>query len=320
MNELENLKSTIKALSSDINIHIIINKEEISYLRDNEAEIVLKKCILYADKTILLGGKFEEYEDTYSYFDGDDDKSSGNIETYNNIEKFPPNMQNTIKKYISNYNFNKSIFCFPDLIRRSMYDDDTTEWEGRQYSFSDFKFSEEYNNPNSINLTLKDPFLKAQLIENAEINNSDISIIPLYLPLLKNVPLDILLKIRKDEPNAFKDFHMTLQKLLLKSHQASSETLIKELFQEVDYGVRSFDMHLKRIKRMKIFSSLEAIVTSSVIGLYFIVPTEITKLITTFIGINQGKDYIKNLFKYKQEYITLKENPFYVPWLCTKSI
>jgi hypothetical protein len=82
--------------------------------------------------------------------------------------------------------------------------------------------------------------------------------------------------------------------------------------------VRSFDAKVKQLKKMRVLMALDAVVGICVMGLCMAVPTEVSKLILSFVGTYEGKEFLKMLIQDRGQMSEQRLSDFYVPWLCTR--
>ena len=277
-------------------------------IRDNyyrKAELLLKKAMLYANRTILLRKPtrhFTGYGRTPYLVN-----TWGDGEIFKKMEKISGDL-----KY--NEMFYDIFTILPEKI--------INEWE-----FSDndednvqdeqFDFSSSHNNRFGIDLSLSDPTLNAHIFERLDTHPQGLSVLNIWLPQLANAPLDVLLKIRQDEGDSFQRFQYAIQKLIANSEDLEFETVLKELFRYVDYEVRTFQARMVAIKKSRALAVYEAVLGFSIMGLCFAAPSDIAKVLVGIAGASPFKDFIGSLIKKRSQAYDLKTSDFYVPWLCT---
>lgn len=312
-------KGAIAKLNSDPNFHFIIREAEIEKALNKSkpitVEMVLKKGALYGTKAIILLKEPEVIRcrgqcsgsDFYLPFEYKYSSPSQSLQSLYNL-------------FNKDSSFQKIFYFSPEQVMEEDYDYDEVEHllGGVINRTVVSSFSALYNNKFGVFVSFTDPTVNAHIFETLQCKNNELSVLNTWLPQLENIPFDILLKLREDEEDSFKRFQFALKHLIVDSAEANSETKLKELFQFVDYEVRSFETKMNQIKKSRVLKAYEAVVSLSIMGLCFAIPSEIAKLITAFLGFSQGKEFINFLFRDRQQMYQLKASDFYVPWLCTK--
>lgn len=307
---LKNAKETVRTLNSSVELQFTIREtdleESIKHANSQLVEQVLKKASLYSSKAILLT-KRTEFSKLYEEESWHHDHFWGDSEIFDKITTICDGLTNKSL-------FNKAFVVLPErVVTESEPFDDEEFW-----TRTEFEFSKSYNSPNGIDFRLSDPTLSIQVFEGNTIGDpKDLSVLNIWLPKLSNISLDTLLRIRDDEGDSFQRFQFALKKLIC-NNKIDTETSLKELFQNVDYEVRTFEAKLEAIKRSRAMSTYQAILGFSVMGLCFLVPSEIAKTITAILGVYQSKGFIGALIKEYNRAYDLKKSDFYIPWLLTK--
>lgn len=318
MSDFYKLKNITQTLSSDNNLHFIVKRKDLSIFSPRTADLILRKCALYADKTIIVGGSYSSCTERQSHTDWEKNHvTTSTHSTYNDLQAFPENLHDAIRASLGSDTFRKAVFCLPSSASVEEHDDDIDESDDARWSTRDhFRFAEDYGNPYGIPVALQDHFIRAQFVENDLADDPTIDIIRLYLPLLRNVRLNTLLKMREDHGDAFIRFHRTLKKLITEAQELDSDRKLKDLLENVDSNVRDFEDEMQKVERMRSSLKKQAMVTSSAISLSFLLPSVVAEWITRFIGDNKAKDFIKGRFELREDEETLKNRDYYVPWLC----
>jgi hypothetical protein len=278
----------------------------------DKVEMAFKKGLLYAHKTIILTNSIERAEKTYDTLDPS--------LYFNNLTEFigesdvSRSLRIIADKYKGVADF-YTHFCFiPETITVCSEDWDEFDYVDRTIHNS-FSFSNEYSNRNGIHVSFSDPYLNTQFFENLKCKNDELKIINICLPHLVNVPFQTMLKIRENESDMFSRFQYALKRFIADCDEVDSENKLKELFLYVDNEVRGLEDRIKKIKRLRLFDSIDVGLGITTVGLcYALLPTDISQIIMAVIGSYQLKDLKDKLFPIRA-INDLKASDFYVPWL-----
>ena len=297
-------------LNSDPNLHFIIREYDmekaLEHPQISEVELALKKCALYAKRAIIVTKSQTFYQALGDHRPNAKSQWSGG------------KVSIRLEELYNKHNLaSSSVFSFiPEKISRvneEWEDDDFSQTETVTYSFKDT-----YKNVLGINVSLTDPHINRHIFESLDCQSDELSVCNIWLPELKNIPLDILLKLRVDEQDSFERFQYSLKKLIADFSSLDSESKAKEIFQKVDYEIRTFESKFGQIKKERALKTYEAILGLSVMGLCFAVPSETAQIVSSAIGIYGGKGLFSSLFREREQINNIKASDFYVPWLCTK--
>ena len=300
-------------LSSDPNLHFIIRETDLERALEHPdhraLEMVLKTATLYASKGIILTKPVTHYK-TPGY-------SDPNYHNYWGKGEISTKLKTFYNKHARVQSFNKLFHFLPERIEESIEEwIDENEWITATPNVM-FDFSTAYNNCWGIGLSFSDPTLNAHIFGTLQCKHDELSVVNIWLPQLSNVPFDVLLKIRADEYSSFKRFQFVLRRLITDTENVSSERKLTELFKYVDYEVRRFDSKMNQLKKTRALRSYQAAVGVSIMGLCLVTPTEIGKMIMSFIGGYELREFMGALFHYHEKVNDMKASDFYVPWLCT---
>ncbi len=312
MEDLEKFKDITNKLNSDPNLQFIIREQDLEFALNkskiNDVVISLKKCALYGKRAIIVTMPKTLYIPTGDY--------RPEAKKQWSEDKVSIRLRDLYEQYNSVPAFKENFYFIPEKIQVTAEEWDNDEFA--QYDIDSFVFSNVYQNKYGINVSLSDPCINQHIFESLNCKGDELSVYNMWLPELKNVPFDILLKLRNEEQDSFTKFHFALKELIASFEDLNSETKLKELFQKVDYEVRTFEDKLKIIKKNRAIKAYEAIVGFSVMGLCLALPSDVAKIISSVIGIYGGNDFIKALFREREQINNIKISDFYIPWLCTK--
>lgn len=307
-------KDNTAKLNFDPNLHFIIRENDLerALKKDNYQfiDMALKKAALYAGRAIVL-----TEPKTYYSTSGVVPSSARDFWSDSNVS----NRLRELYKQLGQTPSFSDVFCFfPEKVIN-----ENEEWEGdgewmTAEPVTFFDFSSLYKNRLGIEMSLSDPTINSHIFENLNCTKDEISVINVWLPQIKNIPLDVLLKIREDEADSFSRFQYALRKLITAFGELDTETKAKELFQYVDYEVRLFENRMNQIRKSRLLRACETVIGASVMGLSFALPTDIAKIVLTTIGVYNAKEFISYLFRGHEQVNNQKLSDFYVPWLCAK--
>ena len=297
----------IDLLNSDPSIHFILRESDLKKAMDDpntgDVNLALKKALLYAQRAIVLTRTLEAY-------------SGWGTDNLPTIPVVIPPLENVLKLKDKIPEFDNIFYFIPEKVSDQIIDDDSSDAEfDERLPPTVADFFETYKNRLGINVSFTDPAIYSHLFETKR-SNSKMSVLNVWQPQLSNVPLETLLKIRKDESDSFTRYQHVLRKLIIDENELDSETKIKELFQYVDYETRVLASKMQVITKSQTLKKLGAAVGVSIMGLSFAMPTEIASIVASVVGTYTGKEFFSNLFQEREKINDLKSSDFYVPWLC----
>lgn len=145
--------------------------------------------------------------------------------------------------------------------------------------------------------------------------------LPLRVPTLTGVPLETVLKVRRDEQEAFNRFTRRFFGMV-KDHEDSleSEQALVRAMEEVEDAVRQLEDRLAQIRRSRVLSSIEASVTFGVSCLCLFMPAELAEFVAALFGGKAGRIAFTAFGSYRESIDELKQDDFYVPWLLAQEL
>jgi hypothetical protein len=307
-------KDLAKNLNADPNLHFVIREDDldiaITHPELRMVEMVLKKAALYAKRGIIL-------TKPKTFF-----HATGLAPNPNQADWSSAEISVRLKELYEQFNrasgFSETFYFIPERIIDTVeHWEDENDWDS-PIETTCFEFSTEYRNTFGVDMSFSDPAVNSHIFENLQCSSNELSVINVWLPQLVNVPLDVLLRLREDESDSFTRFHFALRKLITDAGDMDSERKVKELFQLVDYEVRSFEAEMNTVRKKRALKAYEAIVGFSIMGLSLALPTPVAQIVLSVIGAYQGKEFIGYLFREREQMYDRKSSDFYVPWLCTK--
>lgn len=296
---ISDVSSIVANLNMNRNLHFVVDLSRCSFaqkksLELGKLELAMKKLAAYADRVILVYGQIEEYTNMPK-----------NVSYYNPAQVIAES-SNLPRE------FNDIFYLLPSVVSTgSYYEDVDEEGNGRFDGVVSFSFYSVYRAKRSYSVSFNDPVMKNNFLEHSP----KTSVLNIWLPRVTNIPLDTFLQLRADNVDSFQRYQAAIANFLDRTSKADSESALCELFEHVDYECRRFAEKMKNIRRSRVLSSLELLVGSCALGLSFLVDSDFAKLLTSFYGIYQGKDYITSLIKYNEMKHDLQVSDFYVSWL-----
>lgn len=299
------IKSEADVLGASHTLNFVMDEHDIekALVSPTAPDVImsLKKGVLYAQNTIIITQPWKFLNKLMP--DGEHKRwnkgiVSSSLKTiYGDIEK--------------TQGFRNTIHILPSKIVQI-----EEEWEDEDNWFiageeEMFEFTTTHKGEYGIDVRFTDPIVANQIFETSVVN--------VWLPHLANIPLDILLKLRSDEQDSFARLHYVLQKLIADSKDISSNAKLKELFQHVDYEVRTFEAKMNTIRKSRALKEVEMLIGFSIMGLCLTVPSDVGELISATIGAFQGKDFVGHIFRIREQINDLHASDFYVPWLLTQN-
>lgn len=268
-------------------------------------ETLMKKLAVYADKVIFL------LPDINS---GNDKPSQDVISRIDNI----------VDTQISSAKFNE-IFCFlpekivPKLESVSDFFDDGGASGNMLVGKPAFDFETSYHNNNGYYIDLTDLQLAHHLFEHSSSSKRQTSVLNFWLPCINNIPLDVFLKIRKDESDAFIRFQRAVKKILKETNSLDTTLKIKDLFEEVDYETRAFANRMERVKRSRALRKYEILLGFCVMGVGLAMNCNVLKILMPILGSYSLKGVVNNLLRDREKIDDLRSTDFFIPWFLNEA-
>jgi hypothetical protein len=281
----------------------------------------LNKGLLYADRTVVLTRALTVHRSGGANMFGNAIEGSDDFERLTEEPEIVRAVVALSKSPGLKSQFERQFLFVPEkvVIEESEGVDEYNRWEWKSSSRAVLDFSSQYTNKFGVNVSFRDPRVKAHMFETQGHGATDVSVLNVWLPQISCLPLHVLLRLRRDEHDSFERMHFALKGLVRDASSLTDEVRLKEIFQRVDYEVRTFDNQLRRIKKARCLKAYESLLGFAVMGLCMSVPSEAAKLISTFLGTYQAKELMGSLFRAREQVNDLEASDFYVPWLCGKT-
>jgi hypothetical protein len=320
---LKDLEQRFSEVNDENTLHFIYREADLQEgLAEGRFEqgviTALNKGLLYADRTVILTkpltiNRFFGANMFGNAMDGSDD--------FDRLAEGPDIVRAVVALSKSpglKSQFRRRFSFLPEklIVEQSEGIDEYTRYECRSSSWVALDFLSQYKNEFGINVSFRDPRVKAHMFETLGHGVTDVSVLNVWLPQISCLPLHVMLRLRRDEHDSFERMHFALKRLVKDSNSLIGEVTLKEIFQRVDYELRTFENQLRRIKKSRSLKAYESLLGFAIMGLCMAVPSETAKLISTFLGTYQAKELIGSLFHTREQMNDLKASDFYVPWLC----
>ena len=289
--KVQALGEEVRTLSSSKGLHCVLQAEEMDRLEADAVDAVLKKSLLYAEMTILFTQPVGVSADFF------------NIETRHDC------LRHRIGK-IEVGNADSGLFIVPRSLDLVENDHDGT---GRPIDETVFtgRFEADYQNPNAMKVGLDDAFVAAQLTEEAR----RLGPLKLWLPYVRGIDLDTLIRLRADEHEDFSRLHFALKSILIKLPEASGDDKVVEIGERVDHEIKSFEAKVKTLRKRYTASLGEITVGSAALGLCAMLPEAVEQIVSGIVGAHQIRSGTNRFIGARQERNEMAASDFHVAWL-----
>lgn len=135
------------------------------------------------------------------------------------------------------------------------------------------------------------------------------------LPFFKLSNFDDLIKIARNETEAFRKFNHFLREKLPSINNIQSASELRGVLQEIDYEVANVELEYKKLSQMKMLQGVElGFLTISLCALVFS-DVSLIQQIAGVTGSISILDILRDYLEYKQGLLEIKKNDFYLPFL-----
>lgn len=140
----------------------------------------------------------------------------------------------------------------------------------------------------------------------------------IILPYFPDASVTELLKIKKNETEAYERFKYVLRNKLSELRDVTRAEAITNIFEEIDYEIQSLIIESKKLLNLKVMQginlsffgiSLLAILTASL---------DIPKELASMVGTMSVLNLIKEQVSFRNKNLEMKKNDFYIPYLFYK--
>lgn len=310
-NDADEMQDKLRKLSSSRGLHFVLLTEELDHFKPVDVETIIKKCLLYSEKTLVFSKR--QYDAAvFPYYSGTS-KSLRHLEKSINVE-----------------DQNSGLLFFPRGLTIVEHDHDGSGRPIDEEVFSAVFLSEPenpnavksdlekryvqrpvYKNPNAVKVGLNDAFVSAQFSERAH----DASPARIWFPYVKGISLDTFLRLRNDEIEDFSRLHRALKIILNKLPKASGHRKVVEIGELVDYEINCFETKIRTLRRKYSTSLGEIGLGTAALVLCAMLPEPLEQIVSGLVGATQIKTGTKRLIDTRLEKANLEESDFYIAWL-----
>jgi len=143
--------------------------------------------------------------------------------------------------------------------------------------------------------------------------------INLRVPALAGVSFDTLMKIRRDEEEAFSRFTGRFFRMVKDYEEdLESERAVVEAMEEVNDAVRQLEERYARIRRSWLRSAGEVALTATTTCLCLMVPEPFVQSLAALFGGRAGSKALQAFGEYREDVESFRQEDFYVPWLIAR--
>lgn len=286
----QDLGKQVRTLSSSKGLHCVIQAEDLDRLDVGAVDTVLKKSLLYAEMTILFTKPIAVSADHFYV-----------------LPKHQCLLHRVDKIEVGNAE--SGLFIVPRELHLVENDHDGT---GRPIDETVFtgKFEAGYKNPNAMKVGLDDAFVAAQLAEDAR----RLGPLRLWLPDVRGIDLDTLLRLRADEHEEFSRLHFVLKSILLELPKASGNDKVVAIGERVDHEIKSFEAKLKALRRQYTASLGEITLGTAALGLCAMLPEAVEQIVSGLVGAHQIRAGTNRLIGASLETNAMRTSDFHVAW------
>jgi hypothetical protein len=138
--------------------------------------------------------------------------------------------------------------------------------------------------------------------------------VEIFLPHLKHVDMQAIVRLRKDERDAFIRYHQYLSNFFRDSAAVNDEGSIVDLLQKIDEGVRKTEATLNRVTKKETYSGSGVAVGLLSMGLGLFMPPDIAEYIRAVVGGATASAGLQYLSSRHASLAEVKDADFYFPW------
>ncbi len=286
--EAEKMLDQMKKFGQSQSLHYVIDNNYLGHMNDEAVESILKKSLLYSEKLIIL------------------------TDPSNNADS-PCSTHSRAKELLRapwGANNVGDVYFFPKEIKVVEVDHDGSGSSIVEEVMSG-SFSTQYNNRNSVKVSLDNKYVSDQLAEQSD----KINLVKLWLPHVRGIDLKTFMSLRVDEADAFSRMHYVLKTILNKLPTVENSRDIIDLAELVDYEIRNFENDISKLKRKNYTSLAEIGIGVSALGLCSMLPDTVEQILSGVVGAHQFRSGVNRLLSTNFDKQELKLSDFYIAWL-----
>lgn len=146
-------------------------------------------------------------------------------------------------------------------------------------------------------------------------HKTPVGAVEIFLPHLKDIDVETIVRLRGDEQDAFIRYHRYLSAFFHDSSRARDEKSIVECLQQIDEGVRETQASFEGIRKKNLYSGLRFGIGLSTAVLCLFMPHAISEYIRAVVGGATGVAGFEYLASRNKSLEEIRNADFYFPWL-----
>lgn len=210
----------------------------------------------------------------------------------------------------------ENVHVFPDLRQVTEYwrtkDRKTGSTEARGVEESEAVFALTFERLASIPIYLRQPELARQLQEAAPAFRTSGGS-KLYLPYLRHLAPDLIMKIKEDNQDSFDKFQSCLS-MFIEAHKSPWESRALEMMKKVDTEVRELQEKFEKISKQRALKGFEVTVGLFSALLCLLLPAEAAQVLTPLLGSASALKGLTYVRSRKVDYFDVERSSYYIPW------
>ncbi|MBI5928216.1 MAG: hypothetical protein HY862_02825 [Chloroflexi bacterium] len=138
------------------------------------------------------------------------------------------------------------------------------------------------------------------------------------LPYFPSIPVSELVKIKKNETEAFERFKYTLRRKLAELKKVETAERMTDIFEEIDYEIQGLIVESKKLLNMRIMQGVNIGFCGISLMALLMPSLNIPKEFVGIVGPVSVLNLIKEQLSYIDKKLEMKKNDFYIPYLFYK--
>lgn len=312
-NTLSEARACISALSADQGVHYVLDGQRLARLAPVAIENVVKKCVLYADKTIIFMPSLTLVENLPSGFYwqvGMWGPYADGPEVYAEVAAMKQ-IRDALDPIAEASADSEDVLFLPKSIPLIGRGHDGSGREVDDPAIGGNDLSGDYDAEFSFAVDTEIPqFSGPTPGQNTELSRLD----NIWLPTLCGIELNQLLTLRADEKDSFLRLRYAIRSFVTKLPECSDRRAVIEVAEMLDNEIRSFNAKITGIRARYRVALAEVALGSAALGLCAIVPSDVSKIISGFLGASQLTGAISRCFGTKEQFNDLRLSEFFIAW------
>lgn len=142
----------------------------------------------------------------------------------------------------------------------------------------------------------------------------------LYLPYLKDIKIEELVKIKKNETDAFIRFQHKMDRIISELKDKTNEEKFRHLMEEVDYEIRVLNNEFKKVKNLRSLQRVSAGFFVISIVVFFAGFEDLHKIISLLLGAKSLSSVVEQEQLINRSKLDLRNSDFFIPWKIHKEL